>query len=87
MDRLNASETLQWLQQEVASLLDLPAEQVSLERPLAEQGLDSADAVGLSGQLEERLNTELDPTLVFEYPSLQQLVDYLVSVGFLTESA
>ena len=87
MDRLNASETLQWLQQEVASLLDLPPEQVSLDRPLAEQGLDSADAVGLSGEIEERLHVELDPTLVFEYPTLRQLVDYLVNAGFLAESA
>lgn len=87
MDRLNATETLQWLQQEVAQLLATHPEQVDPDRPLTEQGLDSADAVGLSGDLEAHLQIELDPTLIFEYPTLRQLVDYLAQNNLLNKSS
>jgi len=83
MESINASDLTRWLQQQVASLLQTEPQNIDLERPLAEQGLDSVDAVGLTGELEAYLGIDLDPTLAFEYPSLSRLVAYLEQSGLL----
>lgn len=77
MEKLSRDELRDWLCKEVASLLDTHPEEIDLQRPLGEQGLDSVDAVGLTGELEDLLGIELDPTLAFEYPSIEALVEHL----------
>ncbi len=44
----------------------------------AAYGLTSADAVGLSGELEELLSRKLPETLLYEHPTVRQLVAALV---------
>ncbi|MEU6347053.1 SDR family NAD(P)-dependent oxidoreductase [Streptomyces sp. NPDC046977] len=44
------------------------------DRPMAEYGLTSRDAVGLSGRLEELLDRRLSSTLLWENPTIEQLV-------------
>lgn len=83
MEALNSEQLTRWLQEQLAELLERPPHEVAPEIPLAEQGLDSVDAVGLSGELEDLLQTELDPTIAYEYPSIEQLVSYLQSEGYI----
>lgn len=40
-------------------------------------GLDSADHVRLSTLVEDSLSVEVDPTLAFDYPTINALVAYL----------
>ena len=58
----------------VADLCGVPGDELDGERPLTEYGLTSRDAVGLSGQLEQLLDRTLPATLVWENPSIEQLV-------------
>jgi len=44
---------------------------ISLDAPLMSAGLDSIGATEFSARLNERLKTELPPTLLFDYPSLR----------------
>lgn len=81
MEALNSETLSRWLQEQVAELVERTADEIALDTPLAEQGLDSVDAVGLSGELEELLQIELDPTIAYEYPSIEQLVSFLQSEG------
>ena len=53
--------------------------QVREEEPLMEAGLTSADAVNLVAALEENIGASLPGTLVFDYPSLEAISNYLVS--------
>jgi acyl carrier protein len=66
-----------WLAAEVASLVGVTPEEISLDEPLARYGLGSADAVGLAGRLSEQLQRDLDATLLWDYPSINALADYL----------
>jgi acyl carrier protein len=44
--------------------------------------LDSAAAVGMTGELADWLDHEMDPTLLYDYPTIESLVQYLsVSIG------
>ena len=75
----STDEIRNWLVEKVAGLLGVSAREVDLSKPFAEYGLDSKDAVGLSGQLEVFLGTRLPATLLYEYPSIQSLIPRLLS--------
>ena len=71
-------ELIQWLRDAVAELLDIEAHEVDPERPLTELGLSSRDAVGLVGELEDHLDRDLDPTMVFDTPTISAIARKLV---------
>ncbi|MGC4900414.1 acyl carrier protein [Micromonospora echinospora] len=61
----------------VAALLDVPAERIRPDVPLAEQGLDSVSAVGLVADLEDQLGVALDPQLTWDHPTVDEIVRFL----------
>lgn len=72
-----ADEIRQWLIRKVSTTAGIAEQQVDVKTPLAEYGLNSRQAVGLAGDLEEWLGRTLEPTLVWDYPTVQQLTDFL----------
>ncbi|PRQ08993.1 type I polyketide synthase [Enhygromyxa salina] len=76
-ERRRAHELRAWLIDQVATRLGTSADRVDPARPLAELGLDSAEAVGLSGELEALLGRRLAPTLIYEHPSIDRLAAHL----------
>ena len=47
-------------------------------------GLDSMGHVQLSGVVEKCLNKEIEPTLAFNYPTVNSMVNHLKNNGLLT---
>jgi len=71
-------ETLQeWLASYICDLLNLTPDEIDLELPFESYGLDSAAAVAMTGDLEDWLTVELDPTLVYDYPTISALSSHL----------
>ncbi len=66
-----------WLVSKLAKTLKVTPHAISKTDPLADYGLDSAQAVGLSGALQDWLGTKLPPTLIWDYPTISQLAAYL----------
>ena len=66
-----------WLVERVADYTDRAPHQVDPSIPLAELGMDSVSAVSLCGEIEDRWNLEIDPTLVFDYPTIAAIAGYL----------
>ncbi len=56
-------------------------EEVDRFRPFAEYGLDSLAAVELAEELEQALNLQLTPTLVWNYPTPASLAEYLAAMA------
>ncbi|MER5385555.1 SDR family NAD(P)-dependent oxidoreductase [Streptomyces sp. NPDC002688] len=77
----NGAELRSVLREIVASLCDVPVDELDDARPLPEYGVTSRDAVDLSGRLEHLLGTCLPATLVWEYPTIGQLLDHLAPSG------
>ncbi len=71
-------ELVEWIRTEIAGYLDLEPHEVDPDRPLTELGLSSRDGVGLVGELEDHLDRDLEPTLVFETPTITLLVRKLL---------
>lgn len=67
----------EWITFYLANLLDMQPDDVDSETPFESYGLDSAAAVAMTGDLEDWLGYELEPTLVYDYPTIEKLASYL----------
>lgn len=66
-----------WLVQWIAKELGLPTGEIETEKSLLDYSLSSVTAMMLVGDLEEWLGLTLPPTLVWDYPSIAAIADYL----------
>jgi amino acid adenylation domain-containing protein len=66
-----------WLVDKLARRLQVNPEEIDIQKPFAHYGLDSAAAVGLSGELEEWLGRKLSPTLAYDHPTIEAVTRYL----------
>jgi acyl carrier protein len=67
----------QWLVQWIAKELGLPTAEIETDKSLLNYSLSSVTAMMLVGDLEEWLGLTLPPTLVWDYPSIAAIVDFL----------
>ena len=51
--------------------------QIDIRIPFASLGLDSAAAVGISGDLEVWIGRRISPTVLYSYPTIESLASYL----------
>jgi acyl transferase domain-containing protein/acyl-CoA synthetase (AMP-forming)/AMP-acid ligase II/acyl carrier protein len=71
-------ETIQaWLISHLSKHLGSEPQSVDVWAPFTSFGLDSMQAVSLSGELSDWLGRRLSPTLAWEYPSIEALSRYL----------
>jgi acyl carrier protein len=67
----------QWSVNYVSKLLGTPAERIDPNVNVDNLGLDSATAVALIMSLEDWLDIELMPELLFDYPTIASLSNHL----------
>lgn len=67
-----------WLRQWVIKTTGLPAEEITDDKPMQSFGLSSRDVVILSGELERLMDTQLDATIAYEYPTIAALAKRLI---------
>jgi acyl carrier protein len=70
--------TLQlWLVNQIAERLGLEPDEIDIQEDFADYGLNSIEAVNLSGDLENLLGRRLPPTILWDYPNIHELSQYL----------
>lgn len=67
----------EWLVNRISELMQIKKESIDTGEPFAVYGMDSLKAVQLSGDLEMLLDKELPATLVYDYPNINSLSDFL----------
>jgi acyl carrier protein len=70
-------QILQWLTNQLADELRTTADTIDPMVPLAEMGVDSVLAIGLVGDVELHFDIDLDLTMIFDYPSLAGLAEFI----------
>jgi amino acid adenylation domain-containing protein/thioester reductase-like protein len=73
------SDIQYWLVAYLSNLLRMDPVQIDLQRPVIEFGLDSLQTVELTRELETYLGYSLDPTLIWNYPTIEALSNYLAT--------
>ncbi|CAK0879996.1 unnamed protein product [Prorocentrum cordatum] len=63
----------------VADILGIKADAVKPDRPLMDLGFDSNGALKLREKLQRRLKVDLPPTLLFNFPTINEMVDHGLS--------
>ena len=76
-----------WLAGHLSQVLNIDTKQVDIELEFDDYGLDSRDAVGMIGELSEWLGQDLDPNLIYEYRSIDELSTYVVNEMLVKEMA
>ena len=76
---ISYQEVSTWLIDQVASHSGLPHSDISPEQPIANFGFDSVQAVSLSTDIEDKFGLLTEPTLVWDYPTIEKLAEYLVA--------
>lgn len=61
----------------ISNILQVNSSQLDWEQPLTNMGLDSLTTVELSDILQDSLGTSFKATLIFEYPTVEALANYL----------
>ncbi|HZK31931.1 MAG TPA: beta-ketoacyl synthase N-terminal-like domain-containing protein, partial [Corynebacterium sp.] len=75
---MTESQLRDWLKNWVARTTELSVTEIADTTPMERFGLSSRDAVVLSGELETLLDTPLDATIAYEYPTIAQLAKRLI---------
>ncbi|HIK04814.1 MAG TPA: acyl carrier protein [Trichormus sp. M33_DOE_039] len=69
-----------WLVSYMANIIEVAPNEVDIKMLFDEYGLDSSMVIGMIGDLEIWLGRDLDPTLVYDYSTIEDLSQHLGSV-------
>lgn len=75
--RISAPALRAWLTQRVAEYAEQAPDQIRPDVSLAEYGLDSMYALMLCGDIEDHLGIAVDPTVAWDYSTIDALTGYL----------
>lgn len=67
-----------WLVVKLAERLEVKTDDIDIYKDFIDYGLNSIEAVNLSGELENFIGRKMPPTLLWDYPNISALVKYLV---------
>lgn len=66
-----------WLVNKLAQLLGLNPDDIGISTPLSRYGLDSSSTILLTSDLMDWLGCELEPDVIYQYPTIQTLANHL----------
>jgi acyl carrier protein len=80
--RASTEELQTWLRTSISEITGTPVEAIGYDEDFERFGLDSASAVAIVIDLEERagLTVELDPEILFDKRTIRELVDHVGSL-------
>jgi acyl carrier protein len=74
---VNAEEIQEWLISRISEELEFEPETIDIYEPFALYGINSVVAVTLAADLEDWLQVKLPATLLWDYPTIETLSQYL----------
>ncbi|MFI9407007.1 SDR family NAD(P)-dependent oxidoreductase [Nocardia sp. NPDC052316] len=90
-DRVAVPDLTEAIVASVADILFAEPDEIDGRVSFRDQGLDSVGAVQLVRDLNERFDTDLESTVVYEHPTVEELAEYLASevqaTAFLADAA
>ncbi|MEU5266063.1 acyl carrier protein [Amycolatopsis sp. NPDC021455] len=69
-----------WLTDRIAHYLDREPGDIDPDVPLGSYGMDSVSLTAMVGEIEDEYGLTLDPTTVWDYPTVVELSAYLAKL-------
>ena len=76
---MTRAELQDWLATHLARALGVDPKGIALDMPFQAMGLESVDLLEMSGELEDVLGRTVDPTIIYEFPTIIELADGLTA--------
>jgi acyl carrier protein len=70
-----------WLTGRIAAYLNTRHDAIAPDAPLSDYGLDSVFALTLCGDLEYELGLVVEPTIAWDYPTIDAIAGHLLAVS------
>ena len=77
----NVKSIQNWLLRELSFRLKLGESEIDIQKPFTFYGIDSKEALGLAGDLEDWLHVKLSPTVLWQYPDIKSLADFICNTS------
>jgi acyl carrier protein len=74
---MTAAQLEAWMIERVSRRLKIPAHDVDPVRRLQEYGLDSLEALSLTGEIEALLGRPVEPTILWDHPTIRAVASSL----------
>lgn len=74
---LGTSELEGWIAHYIATILKRNPDELDENATFQEFGLDSVSIVGMTGELSTLLGRDIDPTVVYDHPTIRSLSSHL----------
>ena len=74
---VNRNEIEVWMKDYAAKTVGIDPTSIDLKKPLERYGLDSTAVAGLSGELSNVLGIEIDPSLLYDYPTISSAAEHI----------
>ncbi|MDJ0658839.1 MAG: acyl carrier protein [Crocosphaera sp.] len=75
--QIQTKDIQNWLIKYVSEKLNQSSQPISIKKPLALYGLDSMAQTTMIDSLGQWLDLEIEPTIIYDYPTIQGLSEYL----------
>jgi len=79
VDNLSQQALTTWLVAQVKTIAKVEADVIDINEQFINYGLNSVDAVNLSGELEDYLGYEIPASIMYEFSTINELVQHLSS--------
>lgn len=66
-----------WLSNKLAKLCSIDPSEIEQDQPLSTYGLDSMNALSITGELEEMIGIELPSTMFWDFPSIKKVTEFI----------
>ncbi|MGD8122883.1 aminotransferase class I/II-fold pyridoxal phosphate-dependent enzyme [Vibrio sp. TRT 2004] len=76
---ISVCEVTDWLAKRIAEENSISVNDIDINQPFLQYGLDSVKAVGICGELENEFGFDVPVALVWEYPTISSLSEYLAT--------
>lgn len=77
--RPSKEEMCQKMVRIVSAAVGRPISEIEIDAPFSKYGMDSLAFVTLSSELEDWLGIEIEPTLGWDYPTIEKMAEYLAA--------
>ncbi|BDB45675.1 MULTISPECIES: acyl carrier protein [Mycobacterium] len=74
-------ELADWLLSKVSRYLNVAPDTIDFDVPLADFGIDSAMSLSLCADLQRERGVQVDTTIVYDYPTINAMAEYLSGQG------
>lgn len=70
------AEIQDWLISYFAETLEIDKKEIDIKEPFIDYGFDSTSAIVMTGDLETFLGLKIDPTILYDYQTIEALAKY-----------